>query len=107
MDKIYSRRRIKIQKVEGLRFREKSLKTKFIETSIVMLVAILTAFFIIRALNPMFNTMCLTKARGMATDILNIESSKVLKDVDYEELVSIARNKNRSNYNVKGKYSQD
>ena len=106
MDKIYSRKRIKIPKVEGFRFQEKSPKAKkAIKISMVITVAILTAFLIIRALNPMFNTMCLTKAKGMATDILNIESSKVLKDVDYEELVSILRDSNRANYNAKNKHS--
>ena len=106
MDKIYSRKRIKIPKVEGFRFQEKSPKAKKVaKTGLIMIIAILTAFLIIRALNPMFNTMCLTKARGMATDILNVESSKVLKDVDYEELVSISRDSNRTNYNAKDKHS--
>lgn len=106
MDKIYSRKRIKIPKVEGFRFQEKNPKTKkTIKISMMMLVAILTALLIIHALNPMFNTMCLTKAKGIATDILNVESSKVLKDIDYEELVSISRDSNRTNYNAKDKYS--
>lgn len=106
MDKIYSRKRIKIPNVEGFQFNKKNPKTKkAIKIIIVIIVAILTAFAIIRALNPMFNTMCLEKAKGMATDILNEESSKVLKDVDYEELVSIIKDSNRKYFNAKDKYS--
>ena len=106
MDKIYSRKRIKIPNVEGFRFQERSPKEKrVLKISLIMIVAILTAFLIIHGLNPMFNTMCLTKARGIATDILNVESSKLLKDVDYEELVSILKDSNRSNFNAKVKYS--
>lgn len=96
MDKIYSRKRIKIPKIGGFRFQGNNPKTKRImKISGVIIVAILTAVPIIRALNPMFNTMCLERAKGIATDILNVESSKILKDVDYEDLVSIIKDDSR------------
>lgn len=102
MDKIYSRKRIKIPKVEGFRFKGKNPKTKkTAKISLIILVAILTALLVIHTLNPVFNTLCLEKAKGIATEILNTESSKVLKDVDYGELVSILRDSNRANNDVK------
>lgn len=101
MDKIFSRKRIKIPKIKCFRYIEKNKNTKLTKTSLIIMVAVLTEVLIIRALNPMFNTMCLEKAKGIATDILNVESSKVLKDVDYEDLVSILRDSNRTDYNAK------
>lgn len=102
MDKIYSRKRIKIPKVEGFRFQRENPKTKKnVKLTLIIIVAILTAFLVIRFLNPVFNTLCLEKAKGIATEILNTESSKILKDVDYGELVSILRDSNRTNNNVK------
>ena len=50
-----------------------------------------TACYIVNNLNPIFNSLCKEKARGIATDILNEESSKVLQNVSYEELVTVAR----------------
>ena len=95
MDKIYSRKRIKIPKIEGFGFKEYNSKTKnAVKISIMASIAIITAIVIIRALNPMFNTMCLERAKGIATDILNTEASQLLKDVDYEELVNIVRDDN-------------
>lgn len=46
----------------------------------------------------MFNALCKEKASRIATEILNLESSKVLKDVKYEELVNIVRD---SDNNIK------
>ena len=57
-----------------------------------------TVYYVISALNPVFNALCKEKARGIATEILNLESSKVLKDVKYEELVNIVRD---SDNNIK------
>lgn len=95
MDKIYSRKRIRIPKLKGVRFQDKNPNIKkTIKICIIGLVAILTASLIIHGLNPMFNTMCLEKAKGIATDILNTESSKILKNVDYEELVNIVKDDN-------------
>lgn len=97
MDKIYSRKRIKIPNVEGFQFQKPNPKKKrVIQVGIILGVALTTMFLIIRALNPMFNKMCLEKAKGMANDILNVQSTEVLKDVDYEELVNIVKDENRN-----------
>ena len=52
-----------------------------------------TAVYILNSLNPVFNALCKEKAKNIATEILNVESSKILQDVNYEELVTIVRDK--------------
>lgn len=51
-------------------------------------------YYIISSLNPVFNELCKEKANKIATEILNVESSKVLKNVKYNEFVTIIRDSN-------------
>ena len=97
MDKIYSRKRIKIPKIKKFRFQEKDIeKKKLIKAFLICIVAILTVYSITSSLNPIFNKICTEKAKGIATNISNLESSKILKDVDYEDLVEITKDNNGS-----------
>lgn len=91
MDHIYLRKRIRLP--DGKKFRRKTGKEPkniFIIICIIS-VAIGTASYILNAINPIFNTLCKEKAMGIATDIINSESSKILKDINYEDLVSITK----------------
>ena len=106
MDKIYSRTRIKLPKIKGFRFQEKNLKPKRIgKVCIVLLVAIITAFLIIHELNPVFDAICTERSKAIATEIINVESSKVFKDIEYEDLVDIIVDSARKYKNAKSKYS--
>jgi len=50
-----------------------------------------TIYRVISSINPAFNILSEDKAREIATNILNIESSKVLENVQYDELVTIIK----------------
>ena len=84
MDHIYSRKRI--------RFCHKPPK-KVIYVVCVILIAIGTIFHVVSGVNPVFNTLSENKAREIATNILNHESSKVLENVKYDEFVTIVKDK--------------
>lgn len=95
MDKIYSRARIKLPKINGFRFKEGNLKPKRVgRVCAVFLIAIIIAFLVIHELNPIFNAICTEKSKAIATEIINVESSKVFTDIDYEDLVDIVEDVN-------------
>lgn len=97
MDKIYSRRRIKLPKVVSFKaFRERKIKfnNKIILIIIVVLIAFSVTKFSIEHINPMFDSLCSLKAKGVATKIVNREANASLANVDYNDLITIVRDSN-------------
>ena len=83
MDKIYSRPRIKVFYSKG---EKTSKKTAII---LIIIVAILTVVNSLKSINPIFENLCKDKAMEISTKILNEESSKILKEYDYKDIVTI------------------
>lgn len=97
MDRIYSRNRIKFPKVTGFDLKKQNPNNKkFVKVMIIFIIAFTTMVLIITRINPMFNTICTAKAKAIATDIINIESSEVLKNVNYEDLVKIEKDEKQN-----------
>lgn len=86
MDKIYSRKRIIFFKTD-----DKKTKKK-IKIVLVFIVAMLTAIIVMQSISPMFETLCKEKALYIATEVVGEESSKVLKEYEYTDLVSVTKN---------------
>lgn len=59
-----------------------------------MIIAAITATTIINSINPIFDTLCIEKAKGIATEITNAESSNVLQNTHYSDLVQIEKDGN-------------
>lgn len=93
MDKIYSRRRIKIFYSDS-----KKIKKKIILT-VIIVIAIITVVSSVQSINPIFEELCIEEAKTIATNILNTESSKVLQEYDYKDIVSTTHNE-RDNTNI-------
>ena len=92
MEKIYSRKRIKLPTVNGgIAGKNNTKFNKVKNIFFILFIAYLTAFLLINNINPVFNGICKEKARAIATEILNVESSKILRNVDYEDLVSVIK----------------
>ena len=89
MDKIYSRNRIKVSKIKDLGFR--NLNKNVIKVMIIFIIAFITMTAIIQRINPMFNTVFKEKAKAIATEIVNKQASKILKGINYEDLVKIEK----------------
>lgn len=96
MDTIYSRKRIKIPKIIYKKFNfsnspKNSKKTaKFIT---ILVTALLTFAMLIRSINPIFEKLCEDKAKSIATSICNEESTKIINQYKYEDLVTIYKDK--------------
>lgn len=95
MDKIYSRRRIHIPKVVYKKFKSKNNK-KIFKFLIIILISILTAVTTIEAINPIIEKLCIDKAKSIATLICNSETTKIISNYKYEDLVTIYKDDNNN-----------
>lgn len=95
MEKIYSRKRIKLPKVVYKNFNNSDnnnkKKIKFI---VIVLITILTFTITINAINPVFEKLCCEKAKSIATIICNEETTKIIQNYKYEDLVTIYKDSN-------------
>lgn len=102
MDRIYSRKRIHIPRVICGKFDEKCRggvldaphKRKTIKIASILIISILVAKTIINAINPVIDILCKDKAKSIATLISNEQATKVMKNYEYEDLMSIYKDTN-------------
>ena len=80
MDRIYSRKRIKIPKIKGFYTNNKNAK-KFFSIFVILLITSYTFYNLFACLNPIFDELCIEKARSIGTYIIN--------NIDYTNIVSI------------------
>lgn len=91
MDSIYSRKRIRIPKIKGFYTNNKNAK-KFFSIFIIILIAVATFYNLYKSISPIFEALCIEKARELGTYIMNDASNKVLDNIDYQNIVSIEEN---------------
>lgn len=100
MDKIYSRRRIKLPKFiffrkklkEENRVNKKIIKT--IKVLIIITIAAITCTKCIGRIEPTINELCLKEARSIATQISNKEATEVMKKYEYDDLSTVIKDNN-------------
>lgn len=86
MDKIYSRKRMKIF------YSDKKTIKKKLTFILLIIIAIATIISILKSIDPIFEELCKEEAMQIATDILNTESTKVVHKYEYKDIVSITKN---------------
>lgn len=86
MDKIYSRKRIKIF------YSDKKTIKKKLTFILLIIIAIATITGSLKSIDPIFEELCKEEAMQTATDILNTESTKVVHKYEYKDIVSITKN---------------
>lgn len=89
MDKIYSRRRIKIPKINSKIPKEKRIK--MLKIIIIMTIAISTMKIILDAILPIFDKLCEDRAKSIATIISNDQATVVMTEHSYDELFTIEK----------------
>ena len=90
MPKIYSRNRIK---VPNLIINIKNNK-KIIFITIFIIVILITVRIVLKAVNPIFETLCEDKAKSIATLISNEQATIVMGEHSYDELFTIEKDSN-------------
>ena len=91
MDSIYSRKRIKFPKVKGFYTNNKNAK-KIFSIFIILLISSFTFYNLLTSINPIFETLCIEKAKNIGTYIINNASNIILDNIDYQNIVSIENN---------------
>jgi len=95
MDKIYSRRRIKVPKCivdfnNGSNKDKKKIK-KLIKIIIILVISIFTAYYLINSINPIFKALCETEAKSLATIVLNERSREIISNYNYQDISIIVK----------------
>lgn len=98
MDKIYSRRKIKLPVINSIK-NKKIGKIYF--TVLIFTISIITGYKILKSIDPIFEGLCVSRAQGIATDITNRKSSEVLAKYNYQDTVKIIRNDEGKNCMLK------
>lgn len=98
MDTIYSRRRLQMPKkvCQKIRKMDSKRRKKIVKFISILLIASFTFYTIYQAIIPIFNIICKDKAKSVATIICNEESTKIIKEYKYEDLITIHRDKDNN-----------
>lgn len=97
MDKIYSRKTIRLPKLKG-----DGNKIKKLYFVILMLfISIITGYKALQAVDPIFEALCNDKAQNIATEITNMKSSEVLSKYNYQDTVKIIQSEDGRNSMLK------
>jgi sporulation protein YunB len=83
---------------------DRKKQKKFIIFSI-MTIAIITATTVLKAILPIFDTLCEDKAKSLATIISNEQATVVMREHSYEELFSIEKDNNGNIVMIKSNVS--
>jgi len=92
MEKIYSRRRLRLP-IFHANMPQKQWKKRQRQMKVITIfgVACITFSIVIRMIAPMLHTQCLVRAKSIATIVSNEEASKVMKDYEYADLSTIEK----------------
>lgn len=93
MDKIYSRKRIRLPKIKYNNEYKKnnSRNKKMLTVIVIFLIAFLVASGIIRSIEPVINKQCVYYAKSIATKVSNEQATAVMANYKYQDLCSIEK----------------
>jgi len=96
MDKIYSRRKIKLPAIK-CRKSNNNKRNKIYFIVIILLIAFVTGYNMLKSIDPIFEGLCTARAQSIATDITNKKSSEVLARYNYQDTVKIIKSEDGKN----------
>lgn len=98
MYKIYSRPRIKIPRVSINRgskvYNQKNKKV--LKIFLILIIAFSTVKLMLDAVYPIFDTLCETKAKSIATMVSNEQATNVMREHSYDELFTVEKDSNNN-----------
>ncbi len=99
MDKIYSRKRIRIPKVTLNKFprgKEDIIIGIRAKAILVLIIAVCTMVYIVKSINPIINQLCIDMCKKEATIISNQKATEVMSNYEYEDIVTVYRDNNNN-----------
>ena len=94
MDRIYSRKRIKLPKIEfkhSKRGENSNRTARRIKVVIIAVIAVTVAVTILNTIEPILDTQCIVRAKAIATKISNEQATIVMNNYKYEDLCTVIK----------------
>ena len=95
-EKIFSRTRLKIPKIEVIKFKKHPNAIKLLKIIAILSIAIIVLNSAINAIEPIVDEQCKTMASSIATKISNEEATKVMANYDYEDFCKVVKDENNN-----------
>ena len=94
-DKIYSRSRLRLPKItfKNRDVNQKDL-SKLFKIAIILAIAISTASFGIKGIQPIIEKNCKSMAKSVATKVSNIKATEVMAKYEYDDILEISKDQN-------------
>ena len=90
-DKIYSRSRIRLPKIE-LKNKENNRNTiKILKIIVILGIAINFAYFSWKGIKPIMEKNCISIAKSVATKVSNIKATEVMAKYEYDDILNIIK----------------
>ncbi len=95
MYKIYSRPRLRLPKaIQNRSNKSKKISKKLATIIIILIIAFSTMKYVLDAVNPIFDTLCESRAKSIATTVSNEQAINVMKDYTYDDLFTVEKDSN-------------
>lgn len=88
--RVYSRFRLYVPIID-FKNPQKRNNLKIIKIVCIITIAIVTSIFIINSINPIVDKLCINEAQNIATRISNEQSSYIMQNYNYNDLMTITR----------------
>ena len=99
MDKIYSRKRIRLPKFTFTYHPRKKPENREVgkrwNITCIIIIAIITASLMVRSISPIIDKQCINIAKSIATKISNEQATVVMSKYQYEDLCIITKDSSR------------
>lgn len=96
MDKIYSRKRIKIPIIRSNNKTVNSKDISVIKILVVIGVALITTNWLSNVIDPVFDYMCRDKVKSIATVVSNEKATVVMKQHSYDDMFYVEKDLNEN-----------
>ena len=94
MDKIYSRKRIRLPKINVSFYKKNNKNAKLVKVIAIIVIAMVTANLIIKSINPIIEKNCENIAKSVATKVSNEQATIVMSKYKYDDLCNISKDTN-------------
>ena len=89
MDKIYSRKRIRIPKIKYQNEKQRKRIKKTSKTAIILCIAVFVFYTVMQSISPVLDKLCVNKAKSIATMISNEDATRVMRNYTYDDIITI------------------
>lgn len=95
-EKIFSRTRLKIPKIEVMELKKHPNAIKIIKIIAILSIAIIVLSSVINAIEPIIDEQCKTMAKSIATKISNEEATRVMANYNYEDFCNVIKDEDNN-----------